>query len=105
MMKSQFSIGQHVLHRMLGYPGVVIDVDAEYTLSQPTLDELDVHESFLSKPWYHVILQDENGKHIHTYLAELQISERSFDESEAEDGLNDISQSISKQYNELKSRI
>lgn len=104
-MKSQFNIGQHVQHRMLGYPGVVIDVDAEYTLTQPTLDELDVHESFLTKPWYHVILQDENGKHIHTYLAESQISERSSSEDEPDEGLNDISRSIYKQYNDLKARI
>lgn len=104
MIKSQFNIGQSVQHKLLGLPGVVVDVDAEYGLTEPKITELELHESFVNRPWYHVILMDEDGKHIHTYLAENQISERVIEEFSATESLDEISTSVKAQYSRLKSR-
>lgn len=35
MISSKFGIGQQVRHRLSGTLGVVVDVDAEFSLSQP----------------------------------------------------------------------
>ncbi|UVK78960.1 MAG: heat shock protein, hemimethylated DNA-binding protein [Sodalis sp. Ffu] len=73
MIASKFSIGQQVRHKLLGYLGVIIDVDPEYSLEKPLLDEITVDISFRTSPWYHVVMEDADGKPIHTYLAEAQL--------------------------------
>ncbi|ADV33809.1 heat shock protein hspQ [Candidatus Blochmanniella vafra str. BVAF] len=73
MISSKFGIGQQVRHRLLGYLGVVIDVDPEYSLEKPTLSEITGDDSLRQFPWYHVVMEDEDGKPIHTYLAEVQL--------------------------------
>jgi len=73
MIASKFSIGQQVRHKLLGYLGVIIDVDPEYSLEKPLLDEITTNDTFRSAPWYHVVMEDEEGKPLHTYLAEAQI--------------------------------
>lgn len=40
MIASKFGIGQQVRHKLLGYLGVVIDIDPEYSLEQPKADEI-----------------------------------------------------------------
>lgn len=104
MIQSKFNIGQQVKHKLLGFPGVVIDVDAEYSLKSPKLEELEMHQLFTQAPWYHVVLQDEYGKQIHTYLAEQQIDERLVSDDEAELRLNEIADSVREQYIALKER-
>ncbi|MFC0178937.1 heat shock protein HspQ [Thorsellia kenyensis] len=104
MIKTQFNIGQSVRHKLLGLPGVVVDVDAEYGLIEPKISELDIHESFFKRPWYHVVLQDEDGNHIHTYLAETQIMERLSSEDDETEKLNDIRRSVLSQFNYMKNR-
>ncbi|MBU9810556.1 heat shock protein HspQ [Rahnella sp. C60] len=73
MIASKYGIGQQVRHRLLGYLGVVIDVDAEYSLDKPEVDEVAANESMRTAPWYHVVMEDEEGQPVHTYLAEIQI--------------------------------
>lgn len=73
MIISKFGIGQQVRHRLLGYLGVIIDVDPEYSLEKPTLDEVTKNDSLRKSPWYHVVMEDDTGKPIHTYLAEVQL--------------------------------
>ncbi|AEI74697.1 Heat shock protein hspQ [Candidatus Moranella endobia PCVAL] len=73
MIVSKFGIGQQVRHKLLGYLGVIIDVDPEYSLEQPLLDEVVVDDSLRAAPWYHVIMEDEDGKPVHTYLAEAHL--------------------------------
>ncbi|OQM34506.1 heat shock protein HspQ [bacterium endosymbiont of Pedicinus badii] len=74
MILSKFSIGQKVVHKLLGYSGVVIDADPEYALEKPSIEEISIeNNSFKKNPWYHVIMEDEEGKPIHTYLAEEQL--------------------------------
>ncbi|AKC60572.1 heat shock protein HspQ [Blochmannia endosymbiont of Camponotus (Colobopsis) obliquus] len=73
MIASKFAIGQQVRHKLLGYLGVIIDVDPEYSLEKPTLDEVTADSTLRTSPWYHVVMEDEEGKPIHTYLAEAQL--------------------------------
>ncbi|STJ44890.1 DNA-binding protein [Escherichia coli] len=46
MIASKFGIGQQVRHSLLGYLGVVVDIDPVYSLSEPSPDELAVMTSF-----------------------------------------------------------
>ena len=38
MIASKFGIGQQVRHTLLGYLGVIVDVDPEYSLAEPEED-------------------------------------------------------------------
>lgn len=73
MIASKFGIGQQVRHKLLGYLGVVIDIDPEYSLEQPKADEIAANDELRSAPWYHVVMEDEEGQPVHTYLAEAQL--------------------------------
>ena len=44
MIASKFGIGQQVRHSLLGYLGVVVDLDPVYSLSEPSPDELAVND-------------------------------------------------------------
>ena len=70
MIASKFGIGQQVRHSLLGYLGVVVDIDPVYSLSEPSPDELAVNDELRAAPWYHVVMEDDNGLPVHTYLAE-----------------------------------
>lgn len=74
MICAKFGIGQKVRHSLLGYLGVIIDVDPEYSLNEPLIEEILKNNNIKSSPWYHVIMEDDKGKTMHTYLAESQIS-------------------------------
>ncbi|MFC3395243.1 heat shock protein HspQ [Brenneria rubrifaciens] len=73
MIICKFGIGQQIRHKLLGYPGVVIDIDPEYSLESPTWEEIDAHDTLRTAPWYHVVMEDDAGQPIHTYLAEAQL--------------------------------
>lgn len=73
MIICKFGIGQQIRHKLLGYPGVVIDIDPEYSLLSPKWEELNAHDTLRSAPWYHVVMEDDQGQPIHTYLAEAQL--------------------------------
>ncbi|WP_226374937.1 heat shock protein HspQ, partial [Pectobacterium quasiaquaticum] len=36
MIISKFGLGQQIRHKLLGFPGVIIDIDPEYSLETPT---------------------------------------------------------------------
>lgn len=74
MIASKFGIGQQVRHRLLGYLGVVIDVDPEYSLEHPKADEIAANDELRLAPWYHVVMEDDEGQPVHTYLAEAQLA-------------------------------
>lgn len=94
MIFSKFGIGQHVRHKLLGYLGVIIDVDPEYSLEKPTLDEITTDDTLRKSPWYHVIMEDEDGKPIHTYLAEVQLGYANNLTHPDQSTLNDLAESI-----------
>lgn len=73
MIASKFGIGQQVRHSLLGYLGVVVDIDPEYSLDEPSPDELAVNDELRAAPWYHVVMEDDDGQPVHTYLAEAQL--------------------------------
>ncbi|KOC87433.1 heat shock protein HspQ [Winslowiella iniecta] len=73
MIASKFGIGQQVRHTMLGFLGVVVDVDAEYSLDEPDIDAVAENEQLRAAPWYHVVMEDDDGEAVHTYLAESQL--------------------------------
>lgn len=75
MIICKFGIGQQIRHKLLGYPGVVIDIDPEYSLESPTWEEIDAHDTLRNSPWYHVVMEDDEGQPIHTYLAEAQLTQ------------------------------
>ncbi|WP_243690191.1 heat shock protein HspQ, partial [Cronobacter sakazakii] len=56
MIASKFGIGQQVRHSLLGYLGVVVDIDPEYSLDEPEVDELAVNAELRAAPWYHVVM-------------------------------------------------
>ena len=44
------------------------------TLDQPEEDDIASNMNLRSAPWYHVVMEDDNGEPIHSYLAEAQIT-------------------------------
>ncbi|MGP1959070.1 MAG: heat shock protein HspQ [Arsenophonus sp. NC-CH8-MAG3] len=97
MTSSKFSIGQQVRHKLLGYLGVIVDVDAEYSLDKLQDDDISSNASIRSAPWYHVVMEDNNGEPIHTYLAEAQITYEISDEHPEHSSLDELSRSIKTQ--------
>ncbi len=83
MIASKFGIGQQVRHSLLGYLGVVVDIDPVYSLSEPSPDELAV--------------EDDNGLPVHTYLAEAQLSSELQDEHPEQPSMDELAQTIRKQ--------
>ncbi|SLM62161.1 MULTISPECIES: heat shock protein HspQ [Dickeya] len=73
MINCKFAIGQQIRHKLLGFPGVIIDIDSEYSLAKPKWEELSASDTLRTAPWYHVVMEDEYGRPVHTYLAEEQL--------------------------------
>jgi heat shock protein HspQ len=82
---------------MLGYLGVVIDVDAEYSLEKPKVEELETDDSMRTAPWYHVVMEDDKGEPVHTYLAEIQIDHEAARSHPEQSSLDDLAESIRSQ--------
>ncbi|CAM3487278.1 heat-shock protein HspQ [Rouxiella silvae] len=94
---SKYGIGQQVRHRMLGYLGVVIDVDAEYSLDKPEADQIEADDQMRAAPWYHVVMEDDEGQPIHTYLAEIQIDHEARIAHPEQSSLDDLAESVRSQ--------
>ncbi len=48
IIASKFGIGQQVRHKLLGYLGVIVDIDVEYSLDQPK--RMTLHPMLLCVP-------------------------------------------------------
>ncbi|ABF13859.1 heat shock protein HspQ [Candidatus Palibaumannia cicadellinicola] len=94
MIASKFGIGQQVRHKLFGYLGVIIDVDPEYSLDKPYIDKIAADDSLRTAPWYHVVMEDEDGKPVHTYLAEAQLGYEAFLEHPEQPTLDELAESI-----------
>ncbi len=92
----KFNIGQQVRHKLLGFLGVIVDIDPEYSLLETNIDELNIHNSFKKYPWYHVIMEDDNGYTIHTYLSEIQLSWETQKKQPNKSSLYELSKKIKK---------
>lgn len=97
MIASKYGIGQQVRHSLLGYLGVVVDIDPEYSLDEPEEDELADNSALRAAPWYHVVMEDDDGKAIHTYLAEAQLSSEDDDEHPEQPSMDELAASIRQQ--------
>ena len=64
MIASKFGIGQQVRHTLLGYLGVIVDVDPEYSLAEPEEDEIAANDELRAAPWYHVVMEDDDDSHL-----------------------------------------
>ncbi|WAS99664.1 heat shock protein HspQ [Rouxiella chamberiensis] len=96
-VSSKFGIGQQVRHRMLGSLGVVIDVDAEYSLDKPDSSEIEADEQMRAAPWYHVVMEDDDGEPVHTYLAEIQIDHEARVPHPEQASLDELAESVRSQ--------
>ena len=97
MIASKFGIGQQVRHSLLGYLGVVVDIDPEYSLDEPDEDDLAVNTDLRAAPWYHVVMEDDDGDPVHTYLAEEQLSGEPQDEHPEQPSLDELARTIRQQ--------
>ena len=97
MITSKFGIGQQVRHQLLGFLGVIVDVDPHYALSEPAGDEMSASEALRAAPWYHVVMEDDDGQTIHTYLAEAQLSWEKPGDHPDQPSLDDLAVSIRQQ--------
>ncbi|WWP00867.1 MAG: heat shock protein HspQ [Candidatus Dasytiphilus stammeri] len=104
MVISKFDIGQQVRHKLLGFLGVIIDVDVGYSLEDPKIDIIVDNESLYMAPWYHVVMEDDNGQPIHTYLAEVQLTSETKNEHPDQPTLDELSASIRQQLQAPRSR-
>ncbi|CBA29758.1 heat shock protein HspQ [Cronobacter turicensis] len=97
MIASKFGIGQQVRHSLLGYLGVVVDIDPEYSLEEPEVDEMAVNAELRAAPWYHVVMEDDDGQPVHTYLAEVQLSGERQEEHPEQPSMDELARSIRQQ--------
>ena len=97
MVVSKFGIGQQIRHKLLGYLGVVIDIDPEYSLKQPQADEIEANEALRLSPWYHVVMEDDQGQPVHTYLAEIQLTSEPPKAHPEQPSLDELAESIRHQ--------
>ncbi len=101
---SKFNIGQQVRHKLFGFLGVIIDIDYEYSLLESNIKKLSINKAFKKTPWYHVIMEDDNGYPVHIYLSESQLSWVNNIKYLETSSLDELSNSIKKQFKKPKLR-
>jgi heat shock protein HspQ len=68
--QAQFSVGELVTHKLFHYRGVVIDVDADFQLTDEWYEIVAQSEPPRDLPWYHVLVHE--AQHT-TYVAERNL--------------------------------
>ncbi len=67
---ARLAVGQLVRHRLFGYRGVVVDVDATFQLDDAWYEQMARTRPPRDRPWYHVLVHDAD--HL-TYVAERNL--------------------------------
>ena len=67
VIKTRFSVGQLVHHRLFDYRGVIVDADADFQLSEEWYEQVAQSRPPKDRPWYHVLV---DGSPHATYVAE-----------------------------------
>ncbi len=67
---AKFAVGQLVHHKLFGYRGVIVDVDASYQGSDEWYEEVAHNAPPKDRPWYHVLV---HGADYETYVAERHL--------------------------------
>lgn len=97
MITSKFGIGEQIRHKLLGYLGVIVDIDPEYSLENPTFEETELNDTTRFTPWYYVVMEDEDGQPVHTYLAETQLESELCHEHPEQPTLDALAASVKEQ--------
>ncbi len=95
---SKFYIGQQVRHKLLGFLGVIIDIDSEYSLKNKNINKVNINNNLKESPWYYVIMEDNNGYPIYIYLSEEQLSWEIEKIHPKQLSLDKLSKKIKKQF-------
>ncbi len=69
-LAARFSVGQVVHNLKFDYRGVIVDVDATFSLSDEWYDEVARSRPPKDRPWYHVLV---SGSQQVTYVAERHL--------------------------------
>jgi heat shock protein HspQ len=69
-LRTKYTVGQLVHHRLFQYRGVVVDVDPEYALSDQWYEEVAQTRPPRDQPWYRVLV---DGSDQVTYVAERNL--------------------------------
>jgi heat shock protein HspQ len=64
---AKFAPGQVVHHRIFDYRGVIVDVDAEFQLTDEWYEKMAKSRPPKNQPWYRVLVEDSEHQ---TYVAE-----------------------------------
>lgn len=67
---AEFSVGRLITHKRFGYRGVIVDVDANFQLSDEWYEEIARSRPPKDRPWYHILV--DGGDHM-TYVAERHL--------------------------------
>ncbi len=67
---AKFAVGQIVRHKLFDYRGVIVDVDAVYSLGDVWYEQMALSRPPKDRPWYHVL---RDGTDIRTYVAERNL--------------------------------
>jgi len=68
--EAKFSVGVVIHHRLFGYRGVVVDVDAIFTGDDAWYEKIARSRPPKDAPWYHVLVNDATHS---TYVAERNL--------------------------------
>lgn len=83
MKRSKFTVGELVHHKLFDYRGVIIDVDAQFGLTDEWYDAVARSRPPKDQPWYTVL---PDGATHETYVAERNLehdeSDRAIDHPE-----------------------
>ncbi|MEW9809856.1 MAG: heat shock protein HspQ [Candidatus Symbiodolus clandestinus] len=97
MIATKFDIGQQVRHKTFGYLGVIVDVDAEFSLSVSKTESLTIEDSVRRAPWYTVVTENNQGDAIQAYVAEMQLDKELFPAHPEQPILDDFANAIQTQ--------
>jgi len=70
MKSSKFTLGQLVHHKLFDYRGVVVDVDAVFSLTEEWYEAVARSRPPRDEPWYRVLV---HGAEHETYVAEQNL--------------------------------
>jgi heat shock protein HspQ len=70
VVEAKFSVGVVIHHRLFGYRGVVVDVDANFAGDDAWYEQVARSRPPKDAPWYHVLVNDATHS---TYVAERNL--------------------------------
>lgn len=77
MQHAKFGIGQIIKHRLLGYRGVIFDVDQRFLGTEEWYEQMAKTRPPKDQPWYRVLV---DGVAQQTYVAERNLDPDQSDE-------------------------